>query len=74
MFEIIFNNRKQLGQTIGVPLTTTVFTAIGSQIPAERAGYELDAEVTYEEVENTLGYKFPGNTMHSLKLMSLRTN
>lgn len=69
---IYIKTRKSLGQTIGVQLTSSVFTAIGSQIPAERAGYTTDAEVSYDEVENKLGYKFPGNTMKSLKLMSLR--
>lgn len=64
-------SRIPIAKAIGIKLTTTVFTNPGSQIPAERCGFQLDAEVTYEELEQKYGYKFTGNKIHSHKLMSL---
>lgn len=59
-------------KAIGIQLTSTVFTGMGSQIPAARAGFVEDSEVTYEEIETKHGVIYPGNTQKSMKLMSLK--
>lgn len=69
---LLFKNRVPVCKAIGVELTTTVFTNPGSQVPAERAGFVTDSVVTFEVLEKIHGCIFPGNTVKSQKLMSLR--
>lgn len=72
MILIVDHIRVPVGKTLGIPLTATVFTNPGSQVPAERAGFIVDSVVTFEELDKIHGFKFPGNTVESQKLMSMR--
>lgn len=68
----ILRARIPLCRELKIPLTSTVFTAAGSQIPAEKIGFKVDYEVAYDnlaEVDNEL--KFMNLETNSLKLMSL---
>lgn len=55
---------------LGLKLTSTTFTSIGSQIPAERVGFKLDYEINYEKL-NEIGYVCPGVKTKSIKQMTL---
>lgn len=44
--EFILKARIPLGKAIGIKLTNTVFTSTASQIQADRAGFELNFEIT----------------------------
>lgn len=68
----ILKARAPLCKAIGVKLTSTVFTAIASQKPAESADFVVDYEIAYEELSK-LGptYHFPGIPQKFIKLMSL---
>lgn len=68
----ILRARIPLCRAMEIPITSTVFTAIGSQKPAEKIGFEVDFEVKYDELaklHNKLSFKNLGT--NSLKLMSL---
>lgn len=56
-------------------MTSTVFTAIGSQKPAEKIGFKVNFEITYDKlVEYHKEFKFKNLGTSSLKLMSLVVN
>ncbi|XP_058822547.1 uncharacterized protein LOC131684046 [Topomyia yanbarensis] len=65
--------RVPLCRAFGLKLTSTNFTAIGSQLAAAKAGFETNLEVTYDDFAK-MGprYSFPGIQSKSLKLMSLK--
>ncbi|XP_058822545.1 uncharacterized protein LOC131684045 [Topomyia yanbarensis] len=65
--------RVPMCRAFGLKLTSTNFTALGSQLAAAKAGFETDLEVTYEDFAK-MGprYSFPGIRSKSLKLMSLK--
>lgn len=68
----ILRSRVPLCKALGIFLTSTVFTAIGSQKPAERVGFEMDFEINYEELaEYNKEFTFKNLETSSLKLMSL---
>lgn len=62
--------RQPLCKAIGISLTSTSFTEIGSQIPATRAGYVTDVEITYDELTKK-GFHFPNVKSKFIKQMSL---
>jgi RimJ/RimL family protein N-acetyltransferase len=71
----ILRSRIPLCHELKIPLTSTVFTASGSQRPAEKIGFVVDYEVAYDnlaEVNEEL--KFQNLETNSLKLMSLVIN
>jgi GNAT superfamily N-acetyltransferase len=47
--------RVEMLKAFGLQVTTTMFTTIGSQIAAERAGFEESLSMTYDEITE----KFP---------------
>lgn len=68
----ILRARIPLCKAMRIPLTSTVFTAIGSQKPAERIGFKIDFEISYEELSHFhKDFKFKNLETSSLKLMSL---
>lgn len=46
----ILRARIPLCKTLKIPLTSTVFTAVGSQKPARSIGFQVDFETPYEEL------------------------
>ncbi|XP_026465501.1 uncharacterized protein LOC113368148 [Ctenocephalides felis] len=66
----ILKARNDLGLKVGLKATVTTFTAIASQKLAERCGYEVLVEKTYEEIEkHNPRFKFPGIQTKSMKIM-----
>lgn len=55
---------------MGLKLTSTTFTSIGSQIPAERVGFKLDYEINYDILDE-MGFQCPNVKMKSIKQMTL---
>lgn len=71
----ILRARIPLCQHLGILLTSTVFTAIGSQKPAEKIGFQVNFEISYDKlVEYHKEFKFKNLGTSSLKLMSLVVN
>nr|CAD7260531.1 unnamed protein product [Timema shepardi] len=64
--------RSDLGRSVGLKLTVTVFTAMASQIQAERAGFELLAEIDYKDYKVDGEVVYPNTMTKSFKLMALR--
>jgi GNAT superfamily N-acetyltransferase len=68
----ILRARIPLCKALKVPLTSTVFTAIGSQKPAEKINFKVDFEMAYEELTKFhKEFNFENLETCSLKLMSL---
>jgi GNAT superfamily N-acetyltransferase len=68
----ILRARIPLCKALNIPLSSTVFTAIGSQIPAEKIGFKVDYEISYEELASLNDeFKFNNLGTDSLKVMSL---
>lgn len=70
----ILRARIPLCKMLNIPLTSTVFTAIGSQKPAEKIGFQVDEEWSYDDPKlQQLDREFKFNSFgtNSLKLMSL---
>jgi RimJ/RimL family protein N-acetyltransferase len=68
----ILRARIPLCRSLDVPLTSTVFTAIGSQKPAEKIGFQVDYEITYKKLSAIHEeLDLDGLDTSSLKLMSL---
>lgn len=68
----ILRARIPLCRAMKIPLTSTVFTAIGSQKPAEKIGFQVDYEITYEKLSNIHEeFNLENLDTSSLKLMSL---
>lgn len=59
--------RKELMKTLGLNTTTTIFSALGSQIAAEKAGYTEYLEVTFKDLA-THGHVFDHLTEKSAKV------
>ncbi|XP_055585458.1 uncharacterized protein LOC129738299 isoform X2 [Uranotaenia lowii] len=69
----ILRARVPLAQAVGVKLTSTVFTAIGSQIPAAKVGFVETFVMDYDKLaELDPRFTFPGIQSKSCKSMSLR--
>lgn len=68
----ILRARIPLCRALNIPLSSTVFTAIGSQVPAEKIGFKVDYEISYEELAS-FNEEFKLNNLgtNSLKVMSL---
>uniref|UniRef100_A0A182QW05 N-acetyltransferase domain-containing protein n=1 Tax=Anopheles farauti TaxID=69004 RepID=A0A182QW05_9DIPT len=68
----ILKARRPICRAFGLRLTSTNFTAIGSQIPAAKIGFITDLEMPYDEfVKVDPTYTFQGIKSKSIKLMSL---
>uniref|UniRef100_A0A182J1P0 N-acetyltransferase domain-containing protein n=1 Tax=Anopheles atroparvus TaxID=41427 RepID=A0A182J1P0_ANOAO len=68
----ILKARVPICRAFGLRLTSTNFTAIGSQIPATKIGFKTDLEMRYDEfVKVNPTYTFDGIKGTSIKLMSL---
>lgn len=71
--EYILKARIPLAKAIGIAVTSTVFTAIASQKLAMRAGFELNYEITYDELSQLEPIcVFPDIETKSIKLMSIK--
>ncbi|XP_055645266.1 uncharacterized protein LOC129781717, partial [Toxorhynchites rutilus septentrionalis] len=65
--------RVPLCKAVGLKLTSTVFTAIGSQVPAAKVGFEETLVMEYEELAKVNPrFHFPGIQSKCCKSMSLR--
>lgn len=68
----ILRARIPLCKALEIPVTSTVFTAIGSQKPAEKIGFKVDFEISYGELANFYKeFNFNDLETCSLKIMSL---
>lgn len=68
----ILRARIPLCGALNIPLTSTVFTAIGSQKPAEKIGFQVDYEINYDDLKQQFQeFTFSNLGTNSLKLMSL---
>lgn len=68
----ILRARIPLCKMFNIPLTSTVFTAIGSQKPAEKIGFQVDYEISYDDLKQQFQeFTFDNLGTNSLKLMSL---
>lgn len=68
----ILRARIPLCKSLGIPITSTVFTAVGSQKPAEKIGFKVDFVVDYGKLaEFNDEFIFDNLDTNSLKLMSL---
>lgn len=69
----ILRARIPLCKGLGIPLTSTCFTAIGSQVAAAKAGYEETYAVSYEHMATVDDrFVFPNITTKYVKCMSKR--
>nr|CAD7423244.1 unnamed protein product [Timema monikensis] len=62
--------RSEVGRAVGLRLTVTVFTAIESQVLADRAGFQLLGEIAYQEYKVDGKVVYPDLTVKSAKLMA----
>lgn len=68
----ILRARIPLCRSLRIPLTSTVFTAAGSQKPAVKIGFKVDYEISYEELSKVnCEFDFSNLETSNLKLMSL---
>nr|CAD7412219.1 unnamed protein product [Timema poppensis] len=68
----LLKTRSDIGRAVGLKLTVTLFTGVASQIQAERAGFELLAEVNYEDYKVDGEVVYPNTKTKSFKLMAMR--
>lgn len=69
----ILKARIPLCRAVGLKLTSTVFTAIGSQVPAAKVGFEETFVMEYEQLAKANPkFSFPGIQSKCCKSMSLR--
>lgn len=60
-------------KALRLELTSTAFTVIGSQIAAHRANYDLNVEISYEELHKKFpSFDFKNVVAKSYKQMSLK--
>lgn len=68
----ILRARIPLCKALEIPVTSTVFTAIGSQKPAQKIGFQVDFEINYDELSKFHDeFNFNDLGTSSLKIMSL---
>ena len=68
----ILRARIPLCRALQIPVTSTVFTAIGSQKPAEKIGFKVDFEIEYKDLADFHDeFIFENLETSSLKIMSL---
>lgn len=71
----ILRARIPLCIAMNIPVTSTVFTATGSQKPAGKIGFKVDFEIDYDELAKTHEeFNFYDLETSSLKIMSLVIN
>jgi hypothetical protein len=68
----ILKARFDLCKAVDLKATMTVFTGIASQVQAHRAGFEMIAEVWYEDCKEDGKPAFPNIDCKSLKAMVKR--
>ncbi|KAL0277039.1 UNVERIFIED_CONTAM: hypothetical protein PYX00_004461 [Menopon gallinae] len=68
----ILKSRYEMGRAVGIGLTMTVFTAIGSQKQAERAGFETIYEIAYEDYKVDGEVVFKITSPKTMKIMAAR--
>lgn len=69
----ILRARIPLCRATGLKLTSTVFTATGSQIPAAKVGFEESFAMEYEELARANPrFVFPGVQAKHCKMMSMK--
>nr|CAD7569782.1 unnamed protein product [Timema californicum] len=68
----LLKTRSDIGRAVGLKLTVTLFTGVASQVQAERAGFELLAEVNYEDYKVDGEVVYPNTKTKSFKLMAMR--
>nr|CAD7407023.1 unnamed protein product [Timema cristinae] len=68
----LLKTRLDIGRAVGLKLTVTLFTGVASQVQAERAGFELLAEVNYEDYKVDGEVVYPNTKTKSLKMMAMR--
>lgn len=65
--------RAPLLKCLGIKVTSTIFSTIGSQIAAQRAGYEENFSISYEELgKKFLKMDFSHVSKEVCKVMSLK--
>ncbi|XP_055551330.1 uncharacterized protein LOC129733829 [Wyeomyia smithii] len=71
----ILRARAPLCRAVGLKLTSTVFTAIGSQVPAAKVGFVETFVMDYEELAKVESrFTFPGIQSRFCKSMTLRVD
>lgn len=71
----ILRARIPLCKSVGISLTSTCFTAIGSQVAAAKAGYEETYVVSYEDMTKVDDrFVFPNVTTKYIKCMTKRAD
>ena len=64
--------RAPILRALGMKVTSTAFTGIGSQIAAAKAGYNVDLEVEYAKIQHVFpGFDFSKSPTKTFKSMSL---
>ncbi|XP_077293668.1 uncharacterized protein LOC143916436 [Arctopsyche grandis] len=61
--------RTPLCKAIGIRVTETIFSAVGSQVLASKAGFETLIEIKYDDLAEKLKLKFP-DSAKTLKVMT----
>ncbi|XP_031345483.1 uncharacterized protein LOC116172413 [Photinus pyralis] len=56
----LLNARENICKTLGIKASVTVFTSSVSQYLAEKAGFKLLSEVSFEDLRNIHKYEYPG--------------
>lgn len=65
--------RVPIMRALGLPVTSTAFTSIGSQIAAKHAGYQEDYVISYDDVAKIFTrFDFSRSVTKYFKTMSLR--
>lgn len=69
----ILKSRAKILKAFNLTITATVFTGIGSQTAAKKAGYEEVYEISYADLEKILErFDFSKSLTKTLKLQALR--
>nr|CAD7439389.1 unnamed protein product [Timema bartmani] len=68
----LLKTRSDICRAVGLKLTVTLFTGVASQVQAERAGFELLAEVNYEDYKVDGEVVYSNTNTKSFKLMAMR--
>lgn len=65
--------RVELGKTVGIQVSSNVFSSLGAQKAAAKVGFEESFSMKYSELENiTVDGHFPNIKDKYLKIMSKR--
>ena len=71
----ILRARIPVCKALGISLTSTAFTGIGSQVAAKKAGYVDDYTIDYEDVEEIFpNFDFSKSPTKNFKIMTLKVD